>query len=126
MNFIIKLISTFCKAYWTGCVVIIRAWYKLFGSKMVNIASCSLGLLTLIIFIVVAVKWGLLKAIMCSVIFTIAQTIATMITGSIYTAKTGESFSCIEYIMEGLSNACETTMHEDINKEAKPNSAFKA
>ena len=114
MNFIIKLISTFSKSYWTGCTVVMRAWYKLFGANVKDMPTLALALLSLIIFVVVAVKWGFIKAIMCVMIFTMTEKIALMVIGWFHTAKTGESMECVNFAMEVFN------MNEDVKPKRKP------
>lgn len=113
MNFI----NRFCKAYWTGASMIMRLWFKIFVTPTnYSIASVLIGLATLIGFIIVALKWGLLHAIWVTILITAAQQIVTLATGTIgilFGVKPSEGV--IEVIMEGatwMTSDKDDTLHD--------------
>ncbi len=66
-------VSIFTKSYWTGLCTIMRFWWKLMKTyERATVVNIVLGLLMFIVLIVVAIKWGFLKAVWCTLIYMFA------------------------------------------------------
>lgn len=67
------IIGIFIKAYYTGLVTIMKFWWKIFGTwERFSLFNMIVGIIALVVFIVIAIKWGFLKAVWCTVVYTIA------------------------------------------------------